>query len=227
MDYGLIAKSELFYDIDIKSIEEMMICSKSKIKEYAEDELIFKEEDKPNYLYVLLKGEVMIVKDYPSGNRNIFYEINDGEIFGDLFQGESNDYNYYDAISTKKSTVLIIPWNFFFNVCERACKFHKMLIRNIMHLQADKSLALMKKIHILSATTLEEKISLYLLENKDRNNKVRIYMTREDMADFFGVKRPSLSRSLMKMQKENVIKVSKKHIEILNLEKLEQLCLNS
>ena len=145
MDLNLIAKSELFLDIDIESIKEMMICSKSKIKEYAEDELIFKEEDKPNYLYVLLKGEVMIVKDYPSGNRNIFYEINDGEIFGDLFHGETNDYNYYDAISTKKSKVLIIPWNFFFNVCERACDFHKMLIKNIMHLQADKSLALMKK----------------------------------------------------------------------------------
>ena len=166
----------------------------------------------------------MIVKDYPSGNRNVFYEVEDGEIFGDLFHGLDNALNYYDAISTKKSKVMIIPWNFFFNVCEKACEFHKMLIKNIMQLQSDKSLTLMKKIHILSATTLEEKIALYLIQSMKDDKRVTLNMTREEMADYFGVKRPSLSRSLMKMQKDNLIKVDKKYILVLNREKLEDLC---
>ena len=124
----------------------------------------------------------------------------------------------------KKSKVMIIPWNFFFNVCEKACEFHKMLIKNIMQLQSDKSLTLMKKIHILSATTLEEKIALYLIQSMKDDKRVTLNMTREEMADYFGVKRPSLSRSLMKMQKDNLIKVDKKYILVLDREKLEDLC---
>ncbi|WP_290771682.1 Crp/Fnr family transcriptional regulator [Anaerofustis sp.] len=227
MDFTLISKSELFHGIEREAVKKVVNCSYSRIREYSEGEIIFKEEDKPYYLYVLLEGDVIIVKDYPSGNRNIFYEVENGEIFGDLFHGENNNFNYYDAICTKKSKILIIPWNFFFNVCDNPCIYHKMLIKNIMHLQADKSLSLMKKIHLLSATTLEEKIALYLLENMNEENNVYINMTRETMADFFGVKRPSLSRSLMKMQKENLIKINKKNIKVLNTQNLEDLCSNN
>jgi len=227
MDLKLVENSELFRGIDRTSIEKMMNCSNSWIKEYEQNEIIFTEEETPRDLYVLLKGEVMIVKDYPSGNRNIFYEVQSGEIFGDLSHGEKTSVNYYDAISTKKSKVLIMPWNFFFNICEKSCSFHRALIRNIMQLQADKSLALMRKIHILSATTLEEKIALYLLESMKDDKRVTINMTREEMADFFGVKRPSLSRSLMKMQKDNLILVKKKYIQVINTDELENLCSNS
>lgn len=224
MDLKLIAKSELFRGIDEVSIEKMLHCSNSRIKEYSADEVIFSEDEISDYLYVLLKGEVMIIKDYPSGNRNVFYEVEDGEIFGDLFHGLDNSLNYYDAISAKKSKVMIIPWNFFFNVCEKACDFHKMLIKNIMQLQSDKALTLMKKIHILSATTLEEKIALYLIQSMKDDKRVTLNMTREEMADYFGVKRPSLSRSLMKMQKDKLIKVDKKYIMVLEEEKLQDLC---
>ena len=48
-------------------------------------------------------------------------------------------------------------------------------------------------------------------------------MNREELADYLGTTRPSLSRELMKMQEEGLIRVEKKFIYIPDREKLEVL----
>ena len=46
------------------------------------------------------------------------------------------------------------------------------------------------------------------------------------MADYLGVARPSLSRALMRMQKDGLIEAGKNEIKILDREKLEILVIN-
>ena len=57
----------------------------------------------------------------------------------------------------------------------------------------------------------------------DGNNMIQVSMTREQLADFLGVTRPSLCRELMKMQKDGLITVSRRVIRILDKDALEQL----
>ena len=47
--------------------------------------------------------------------------------------------------------------------------------------------------------------------------------SQQEMADYFGVSRPSLARELAHMQDEGLISVDRKHITILNPEKLKKL----
>ena len=76
-----------------------------------------------------------------------------------------------------------------------------------------------KKAHILSSTTLREKIAVWLLENME-NGSVDTGMNREEMASYLGVTRPSLSREMMKMQREGIIEVEKGRIVICDMDKL-------
>ena len=48
-------------------------------------------------------------------------------------------------------------------------------------------------------------------------------MNREQLADFLGVARPSLSRELMKMQKDGLIEVGRKSIRICDRDAVEML----
>ena len=48
-------------------------------------------------------------------------------------------------------------------------------------------------------------------------------MNREQLADFLGVARPSLSRELMRMQADGLIEVSKKRILIRDKKAVELL----
>ena len=78
-----------------------------------------------------------------------------------------------------------------------------------------------KKLHILNSTSLKEKLAIYLLENADEKACVELSMNRENLADFLGVARPSLSRELMNMQKAGLIEVEKERIRICDREALE------
>ena len=78
-----------------------------------------------------------------------------------------------------------------------------------------------KKLHLLSSTSLKEKLAIYFLENADKDGIVRLSMNRENFADFLGVARPSLSRELMNMQKDGLIVVDKEEIKILKRDVIE------
>lgn len=226
VNLNLIKNSELFQGIGEESIKRMISCSGARIKSYKEGQIIFHEGENPEAVYLLLSGQVMVVKGYPSGRRNLFYEVSRGDVFGELFQEEKEGQNWYDAVAGSDCQVLVLPWNFFGNFCSRCCEHHRKLTRNMLNLQAKKNLTLMKKLHVLAAATLEEKIALFLLERADGDGWAEIRMNREEMADFLGVARPSLSRTLMKMKREGLILPENKRIRILDFDRMEALCLD-
>ena len=77
---------------------------------------------------------------------------------------------------------------------------------------AQKAYYLNQKIQIISCATLRQKIAKILLEYGKAGESPAITMNREEMADFLNVARPSLSRELMRMQEEGLVKVTKRGI---------------
>ena len=81
-----------------------------------------------------------------------------------------------------------------------------------------------KKVNIVSAPSLKQRISIWLMDEMDSEGVVHIQMDRQELADYLGVARPSLSRALMKMQTEGLIEVHRNKIRIPDIEKIEYLC---
>lgn len=211
-----LTQTELFKEINRESITKMMRCSKAVTREYQAGEYIFREEDKPEFLYLILQGKVSVVKDFASGRQDILYVALEGNVFGeDFFQPCQTRY-WFDAVAEEKTVLLLLPWRFFFGFCSNACEHHQQINRNMLEILSEKNFYMTKKAHILSSTTLREKISVWLLENAE-GDEAELPMNREQMAAYLGVTRPSLSRELMKMQKEKLIVLEKNKIKILNL----------
>ena len=62
-----------------------------------------------------------------------------------------------------------------------------------------------------------------LLLNCEGNYSRKLIMTREEMAQTLNVARPSLSRELMKMSKEGLIRVEGRKISVADVQALEAL----
>ena len=86
-----------------------------------------------------------------------------------------------------------------------------------------KEFHITKKLHIVSTASLRERIAIWLIDSMDSEGKVVMRMKREELADFLGVARPSLSRELMRMQSDGLIEVSKKCICIKDKNAVEML----
>ncbi len=215
---------DLFAEIDSKEVEKMLHCSKAVTRELEAGEAVFTEGETPSMIFLLESGEVYLEKCFASGRRNLLYTVDAGDVFGEAFLFSGLSHYWYDAIAMKKSRVIAIPWKFFYGFCENACGHHQKITRNLLDILAGRNFTMTKKLHLLTSGSLKEKLAIYFLENADRKGRVELNMNREDLADFLGVARPSLSRELMNMQKEGLIRVEKDEVFICDAERLEEYC---
>lgn len=219
-----LQNNKLFQDIDKEEIEKMLICAKAKEIEYEPEEYIFRQEQKPSKLFLLIEGSVMIAKDFASGKRDVLFFVCEGEVFGEMFLFSDAESYWYDAIAQGRVKLLEIPWEFFYHFCKNACRHHQFITRNMLEIQSEKNFVMTKKLHLLSGTTLRERIALWLLEQEAEMDMITLRMKREALADFLGTTRPSLSRELMRLQEEGLIEAGKKLIRIRNRAGLEDIC---
>ena len=215
----------LFRDISREEIEKMFRCSKTVERSFEEGSYIFRQGETPRNLFLVLEGTVMISKDFASGKQDVLFMVGQGDVFGEMFLFADTKAYWYDAIAQGRVKVLEIPWQFFYCFCSNACEHHRMITRNMLEIQSEKNFTMTRKLHLLSGTTLRERIALWLIEQTDAAgaDTVRLAMNREELADYLGTTRPSLSRELMKMQQEHLIEADRNTIRIVDRDALETL----
>lgn len=213
----------LFRNISKDEIEKMFRCSKTVERSFEEGGYVFRQGETPKNLFLVLEGAVMISKDFASGKRDVLFVVGQGDVFGEMFLFADTKVYWYDAIAQGHVKVLEIPWEFFYCFCSNACEHHRMITRNMLEIQSEKNFTMTRKLHLLSGTTLRERIALWLMEQAAESDMVKLTMNREELAGYLGTTRPSLSRELMKMQQEQLIETDKNRIKILNRDALEML----
>lgn len=215
-------KSPLFFEMSDSDIENCLKCSRSEIVSYEKDELIFRQHDVPKKLLVLLEGAVVVGNDSSAGKRSIVATLDQpGELFGEVFLFlNKQEYDHY-AQAVVPAQILQIPKDFLYHPCGENCGYHTKLISNMLSILAQKAYYLNRKLQIVSCATLRQKIAKVLLQNSSPDGRVTLSMNREELADFMNTARPSLSRELMKMQEDGIIKIEKRNIQIIDFDALQ------
>lgn len=81
------------------------------------------------------------------------------------------------------------------------------------------------KMKVLSLFTVREKVAYLLLERagEQNSNTIRLTRSRQEIADSFGIQKFSLLRVLSEFEKEGVIRVDGKTIEIIDRSRLNDI----
>ena len=77
----------------------------------------------------------------------------------------------------------------------------------------------------LSLKNIKNKIADYLLRKLPEPSVDVIHLTetQQEIADSFGVTRPSLARALAEMEQEGVISIDRKVVKVRNMQILKQM----
>jgi CRP-like cAMP-binding protein len=96
---------------------------------------------------------------------------------------------------------------------------------NYLSTLGNKINILAEKIRLFQFNSIQQKIAGYLLNlyGKQGSSNLVIPYTRENLADFFGVARPSLSRELSRMSEAGIIAIDGKKIKLLKKTALKYL----
>ncbi len=219
-----LSKSALCKEFTQDELLSLLEENNTEIKKYEKGSFVFEEGDVPDRLYVLIYGLVEVSKLTFSGKKILITTIeNPGDMFAEvyMFMGKSK----YDmsAQTGEESLILSISSEFFENISYNTNALAAEKIRkNLMSIFAMKAYNLSGKVRLLGCGSIREKISLYLIENQTPSGEIAKNPSREELADYLNVTRPSLSRELGNMEKEGIIRLDGRKIVIVSQEKLEE-----
>jgi len=83
---------------------------------------------------------------------------------------------------------------------------------------------LTNRLQMLSIKTIKGKVAHFLMEQETESQKsFSISRNQTELAEFFGIARPSLARSLSEMVQDGIIEINKKEYTIVDLKRLREL----
>ena len=184
-----------------------------QIKEYEKNTIICNEGDTCNNIYLLIDGEVKIYTYSFEKNIYLIKSIKEKDAFAIQLVFATNNKFLGNIIASKKSKIKIISKNTFI----KACIENPHLLNKYLNYSADNYLKLQNRLKVLSQKSIREKI-LFLLEQKTehKHNKIIYIKSKNELAEYLNIPRPSLSRELIKLQNEKIILFDKHHITLLN-----------
>ncbi len=206
---------DLFENIDNNSVIELLKCIGIKTKKYKKDGIILKTGSKIDYLGVILDGEAVITKKDAFNNTVIIENLKVNDIFGHNIVCTQIYKSPVDITAKNRCEVLFLPYEKVVTPCQKLCKAHLKLIKNIMKMISKRNTQLNNKIDIIGQKTIREKVLTLLEGYKDSGNKAQIPYNRKDMAKFLCTDRSALSRELCKMRDEGMIRFNKNQFELL------------
>ena len=211
--------SRLCRNLEEEELERLLL-SKGTVRAFSRGERIFQELDRPEAVYMLLGGSVIVAKETFSGKRILLTQLEKpGALFGEVyaFLGKAFYDMYVEA--AEKTSVLVMESRIFTE--QEGDILNRKLRENLLEVFAEKAYNMNQKLRILGSSTLRERIVRFLVECQDSEGVIHMKLSREEMADHLNITRPSLSRELGKMQEEGILKLNRRQILVEDQEKLE------
>lgn len=196
---------------------------KGKGRSFANKQVIYVENDEPNYLYFIKSGQVKTYKRFKDGRELSSAIYKDGEFFG--YESLCCGMAYTDNAATLTDTELIlIPKADFmdalFNHQEMATAFIELLSDNI-RIKEDQMLKL--AYFSVRKRVAEALVQLARKFVKDNEDSCTLRISRDDLAAFVGTASETVSRMLADFKEENLIEKKGNAIHVVSIEKLSQI----
>lgn len=208
-----LKKIDLFKNLSEEDLEKISQYISLEERSYRKGETIFNQGDISKDLFYLREGKIAIYNIDSNGKRFILESLDKPMVFGEIYVYLDLPFDFYGEAMVDSKIIIIRDFKKIIEASPRA------LLVNFIDLLARKTLSLSRKNQIISSQSLRQKISKVLLEN-EVNNKVDLTMTREELADYLSVTRPSLSRELSNMVDSDLIEIDGRNIYIINKEEI-------
>ncbi len=219
----VLKKNELFEGITTAELTAMIHCLNMVVCEYSKSEYIALAGEKFDSLGIVVKGEAAALKEDEDGNRTIMALLKPGDIFGEMAAFCQKPAWPDNVYVQERCTVCFIPSIRIISACNNACRWHTILIQNLLKTISEKALMLNKKVEYLTIKSMRGRICAFLLEQHRITGQttINLPMNRNELADFLNVSRPSMSREICKMRDEGMVDFHKSTFRILNLDALK------
>jgi len=221
MDIDALSFCPLCKNIPVHEREKFLQELNYKTKHYNKGGYIAHQGEVVKSLYILLKGSVKAEMYSTSGVILNIETISAPNPLASAFLFAENNYFPVDVVALETSEVVVIPKD----SVMRLLASNEAFLKEFMVFNSNRTHFLSERLKFLSTKTIKGKLAQYILAKANRAD-FTLDMSQTALAEYFGVTRPSLSRSLAEMISEDIISMDGKKGKIINLMRLRQLVLS-
>jgi CRP-like cAMP-binding protein len=217
MDYTYLLNTPVFRGLDIAEIMSLISSTPYRIRRFNAGAMIFQSGEPVNSFVMVISGSVKgEMTDY-SGRVLKIEEIREAGSLGAAFLFAGKSVFPVNVIAVTDTELLTIEKNDFL----RFLKWDDRILANFLGMISNRSAFLSEKIKFLNFKTIKGKLAQYFLQiSGPGGSTVMLTMTQADLADYFGVARPSIARVVSEMENEGIIKTRGRSLRILDRERL-------
>jgi CRP-like cAMP-binding protein len=220
---SMLKKVPFFKSISDSDFER--INKLSYHKSYYSDNIIYFSGDKASFLFVVISGNVRLVKHSADGRDVLIDILNPGDFLGSLqIFGEDN---YKEtAIAHTDACILSISNRDFRSVLNTI----PAIAVNLVEILSERLKSSNEMIRQLSVKSVEKRIAFILLKLKsklgvefEKGSLIQIPLSRNDLAEMTGSTPETASRVISSYAKAGIIKTGRKWISIIDPQKLSEI----
>ena len=203
----LLLKNPLFAGIREDEMPALLECLQARKRSYAKGQRIMSAGSAADRLGIVLSGHISTIYEDAVGGRSIIGSFAPGQLFCDAFSCSTQQAMPVSVVAETDSTVALIPVARILRTCGEEYPQHRRLMENLVHMLADKYVAISRKMVHLSGRTTRRKLLSYLSEQMRLagGGPFTIPFRRQELADYLFVDRTGLSAEWSRLKKEGVL----------------------
>lgn len=215
----LLTDCQLFKDFTEQEKDECLKDFHHQIRKYGKDDPIVFVNEAVIQQIILLEGEVKSEMTDYNGKKIKIADMKAPRVLAPGFlYGQDSLYPVAITAKTDCTIMGVNKENF-----SLAMLKHQKLQVNFLDMISNQTQFLTRKLNFLSFKTIKGKIAHFLLKQYTRSGgqEIILQQSQTQLADLFGVARPSLSRAFNELNHEGIIKMEGKKIKIQDIRALK------
>lgn len=218
--YGVLASSAIFAGLDETTVMKILASVHYQIKSYEKDDIIANKGEPCEWLQLVIGGTVRGEMTDSEAKVLKIENVDTGQTIAVAFLYGRNARYPVNVIANTACRIFRISKSDMIKVMQH----FPIVLENMLVMVSEKAQFLSGRIHFLTLKTIRGKIAAYIIQRL-RPNTVYIEFDKNqsELAEFFGVTRPSLSRAFKQLEDEKYIAVKGRTVQILNKEGLRHL----
>ncbi len=185
------------------------------------DEIIFREGDHSNYIYLIIKGTVKCHQIDEQGKELVTALYKEDDLFG--YNSFTNNQPHKETATAIESVEMVgISIMQFDQILNNN---HKVALE-LIQLLSDDLLVMKNQLLEMAYGSVNKKTAATILKFAEKINRKPddpIKISRSDLASVAGIATETLIRALTSFKKQGIIKADGRNIKVMDLEKLKQM----
>ena len=220
MDYSILLNAPVFSGLTLEEVKAAISITPYQLKKYKPGIIVAHTGDDVNSFMMvtsgMVKGEMI---DYSGRVIKIEDVPAPGAIAAAFIFGNRNRFPV-NVVTVTETEILVIDRSIFINFL----KYNDNILANFLDMISNRSQFLSEKIKFLNFKTIRGKLAQYILQYAGADKtEITLRMTQNEIAEYFGVARPSIARVLSEMENDGIISTRGKYLKILDKKRLTEL----